>query len=42
MLMKTKENRSDNLTYPTMLMEINDLILRGHDMHENKDTYLKS
>ena len=36
MLLKTKENQSDNLTNPTMLMKTNNLIFRTHDVYENR------
>jgi hypothetical protein len=39
MLMKTKEERSDILTNPTMLMIIKDLQSVTHDVDDNKSTY---
>jgi hypothetical protein len=38
MLLKTKENENDNLTYPTISMKTNGLFFLTHDMYENKGT----
>ena len=36
MLLKIKENQSDNLEGPTMFIKTNDLVFRGHDIDEKK------
>ena len=41
MLLKTKENVNDNLTYPTICMKTNDLFFVTHDVYERKGTWLK-
>ena len=38
MLLKTKENKSDNLDGPTMFMKTNNLIFLGHDVDENRSS----
>jgi hypothetical protein len=38
MCMKTKENRSDKLTDPTMFMKTNGLIFVTHDVYEKQGT----
>ena len=41
MLLKTKVNKNDNLTYPTISMKTNALFFLSHDMYEKKGTWLK-
>ena len=41
MLLKTKRNKNDNLTYPTISMKTNGLFFLSHDVHESKGTWLK-
>jgi len=41
MLLKTKENRNDNLTNATISMKTNYLFCDTHDVYENKYTWLK-
>ena len=36
MLLKTKGNRNDNLTNPTISMKTNGLFFLSHDMYERK------
>jgi hypothetical protein len=38
MLLKTKGNRNDNLTNPTMSMKTNGLFFLPHDVYENKQS----
>jgi len=42
MLMKTKQERSDILTNPTMLMIIKDIRFVTHDVDDNKCSYGKT
>jgi hypothetical protein len=41
MLLKTKGNKNDNLTYPTISMKTNGLLFLSHDVYERKGTWLK-
>jgi hypothetical protein len=41
MLLKTKGNENDNLTYPTISMKTKGLFFLSHDMYERKGTWLK-
>ena len=36
MLLKTKENKNDNLTNPTISMKANQLFFLTHDIYESK------